>query len=86
MATREYEADGLRVQWDAARCIHVAACIRALPRVFKGSKQSKARYLALMALPFLVYLGAGILAAGIAGILVAPLVLLHLRHLHQQHH
>jgi len=34
MATREYASDDLRVQWDATRCIHVAACIRALPRVF----------------------------------------------------
>lgn len=32
--TREYASGGIRVQWYAARCIHSAACIRALPQVF----------------------------------------------------
>lgn len=32
--TREYEANGLRVIWDASRCIHVGKCLRALPEVF----------------------------------------------------
>ena len=34
MATRTYEAGDLHVLWDSQRCIHVAECIRALPRVF----------------------------------------------------
>jgi uncharacterized Fe-S cluster protein YjdI/CDGSH-type Zn-finger protein len=34
MTTRIYEADDLQVIWDSQRCLHVAACIRALPRVF----------------------------------------------------
>ena len=33
-ATREYSADTIKVQWYASRCIHSAACIRALPQVF----------------------------------------------------
>lgn len=32
--TREYSGRGIRVQWYASRCIHAAACIRALPGVF----------------------------------------------------
>ncbi|HEY0242971.1 MAG TPA: CDGSH iron-sulfur domain-containing protein [Gemmatimonadaceae bacterium] len=32
--TREYASESIRVQWFASRCIHSAACIRALPRVF----------------------------------------------------
>ena len=32
--TREYAGEGIRVQWYAGRCIHSAACIRALPRAF----------------------------------------------------
>lgn len=32
--TREYSSGGIRVQWFASRCIHSAACIRALPQVF----------------------------------------------------
>jgi uncharacterized Fe-S cluster protein YjdI len=32
--TREYPRDEIRVQWYASRCIHSAACIRALPGVF----------------------------------------------------
>ena len=32
--TREYEGAGIRVQWYAARCVHSAACIRALPAAF----------------------------------------------------
>lgn len=34
MATRTYESGGLQVLWDSQRCVHVAECIRALPRVF----------------------------------------------------
>jgi uncharacterized Fe-S cluster protein YjdI/CDGSH-type Zn-finger protein len=34
MAIREYQADGVTVLWDSQRCVHVAACIRALPAVF----------------------------------------------------
>ncbi|MGE3856224.1 MAG: CDGSH iron-sulfur domain-containing protein [Dehalococcoidia bacterium] len=34
MTTRAYETGDLRVLWDSQRCIHVAECIRALPRVF----------------------------------------------------
>jgi uncharacterized Fe-S cluster protein YjdI len=32
--TREYGNSSIRVQWYASRCIHSAACIRALPQVF----------------------------------------------------
>src|SRR5688572_6364798 len=32
--TREYSSDAIRVQWFASRCIHSAACIKALPQVF----------------------------------------------------
>jgi uncharacterized Fe-S cluster protein YjdI len=32
--TREYARPDIRVQWFASRCIHSAACVRALPRVF----------------------------------------------------
>lgn len=32
--TRVYTGRGIRVEWYAGRCVHVAACIRALPRVF----------------------------------------------------
>lgn len=32
--TREYSSPEISVQWYAARCIHSAACIRALPSVF----------------------------------------------------
>lgn len=34
MATRTYDSGDLQVLWDSRRCIHAAACIRALPRVF----------------------------------------------------
>lgn len=34
MTTRTYDSGDLRVLWDSSRCIHVAECIRALPRVF----------------------------------------------------
>ena len=41
MRTRIYtfEADGIIVHWDFHRCIHVEACIRALPDVFDRSKR-----------------------------------------------
>ena len=32
--TREYSSERIKVQWYASRCIHSAACIRALPEVF----------------------------------------------------
>ena len=32
--TRLYERPEIRVEWYASRCIHSAACIRALPQVF----------------------------------------------------
>jgi CDGSH-type Zn-finger protein/uncharacterized Fe-S cluster protein YjdI len=34
MTTRTYESGDLQVLWDSSRCLHVAECIRALPRVF----------------------------------------------------
>ena len=39
MATREYASDELRVLWDAFRCVHIAACIRAQPRVFNSLRR-----------------------------------------------
>jgi uncharacterized Fe-S cluster protein YjdI len=32
--TRTYEGAGIRVLWDASRCIHVGSCLRVLPAVF----------------------------------------------------
>jgi uncharacterized Fe-S cluster protein YjdI/CDGSH-type Zn-finger protein len=37
--TREYSSSDIRVQWFAARCIHSAACIRALPQVFNARRR-----------------------------------------------
>ena len=37
--TREYSSPDIRVQWYAARCIHTAACIKALPRVFNARRR-----------------------------------------------
>lgn len=37
--TREYSSEAIKVQWYARRCIHSAACIRALPRVFNPSRR-----------------------------------------------
>jgi uncharacterized Fe-S cluster protein YjdI/CDGSH-type Zn-finger protein len=37
--TKEYNSESIRVQWYARRCIHSAACIRALPKVFDPSKR-----------------------------------------------
>ena len=34
MATRRYETDEITILWDSSRCVHVAACVRALPEVF----------------------------------------------------
>ncbi|HEX5615714.1 MAG TPA: CDGSH iron-sulfur domain-containing protein [Acidimicrobiia bacterium] len=34
MARRDYDADGLTVHWDSARCVHTAICLNALPEVF----------------------------------------------------
>ena len=32
--TRVYDGEGIRVEWYASRCVHSAACIKALPAVF----------------------------------------------------
>jgi uncharacterized Fe-S cluster protein YjdI len=32
--TRSYEGDGIRVLWDATRCLHTGVCLRRLPQVF----------------------------------------------------
>ena len=37
--TREYSSSEITVQWYASRCIHTAACIRALPRVFNARRR-----------------------------------------------
>ncbi len=37
--TREYSSDAIKVHWYARRCIHSAACIRALPQVFNPSRR-----------------------------------------------
>jgi uncharacterized Fe-S cluster protein YjdI len=37
--TREYVHPGIRVHWYASRCIHSAACIRALPGVFDPKRR-----------------------------------------------
>jgi uncharacterized Fe-S cluster protein YjdI/CDGSH-type Zn-finger protein len=37
--TREYSSESIRVQWYARRCIHSAACIRALPQVFDPARR-----------------------------------------------
>lgn len=37
--TREYASPAIRVQWHASRCIHSAACIRALPEVFDPTRR-----------------------------------------------
>lgn len=37
--TREYSSDRITVEWRAARCIHSANCIRALPRVFNPKRR-----------------------------------------------
>ena len=37
--TREYASSSIRVQWYASRCIHSAACIRALPQVFDSRRR-----------------------------------------------
>jgi CDGSH-type Zn-finger protein/uncharacterized Fe-S cluster protein YjdI len=36
---RRYEADELVVTYDAARCIHVEACVRGLPAVFNPARR-----------------------------------------------
>jgi uncharacterized Fe-S cluster protein YjdI len=38
-ATRTYEGEGVRVYWHAERCIHAAACIRALPTAFDPARR-----------------------------------------------
>ena len=35
----EYEADGIAVRYDVARCIHAAECVRGLPRVFDPDRR-----------------------------------------------
>ena len=37
--TRVYERAEIRVEWYASRCIHSAACIRALPQVFDARRR-----------------------------------------------
>ena len=37
--TREYTSGEISVQWYASRCIHTAACIKALPRVFNARRR-----------------------------------------------
>ena len=37
--TREYERPEIRIQWYASRCIHSAACIRALPAAFNPQRR-----------------------------------------------
>ena len=37
--TREYATDEIRVHWYASRCIHSAACVRALPAVFDPQRR-----------------------------------------------
>jgi uncharacterized Fe-S cluster protein YjdI/CDGSH-type Zn-finger protein len=37
--TREYVGNGITVQWYAARCIHSANCVRALPDVFDPKRR-----------------------------------------------
>lgn len=37
--TREYARPEIRIQWYASRCIHSAACIRALPEVFDPARR-----------------------------------------------
>lgn len=37
--TREYSSEDIRVQWYASRCIHTAACIKALPQVFDARRR-----------------------------------------------
>jgi uncharacterized Fe-S cluster protein YjdI len=37
--TREYARSEIRIQWFASRCIHSAACIRALPAVFNPRRR-----------------------------------------------
>ena len=37
--TREYSSPAIAVQWYASRCIHSAACIKALPRVFNARRR-----------------------------------------------
>ena len=37
---RFYEGDGVVVEYDPARCIHVEACVRGLPAVFDPTRRS----------------------------------------------
>lgn len=37
--TRTYEREEIRVEWYASRCIHSAACVRALPEVFDPGRR-----------------------------------------------
>ncbi len=36
---RNYEAEGIRVTYDAARCIHAAECVSGLPEVFDAERR-----------------------------------------------
>lgn len=37
--TKEYEAEGITVQWYARRCIHSARCVGSLPMVFNPRRK-----------------------------------------------
>lgn len=39
MAARSYDGDGVRVHWDAQRCIHSSHCTRHLPGVFDPERR-----------------------------------------------
>lgn len=39
MTKRSYEGPGIRVTYDAARCIHAAECVRGLPAVFDPDRR-----------------------------------------------
>lgn len=36
---REYEAEGIVVQYDVGRCIHAAECVRGMPQVFNPNRR-----------------------------------------------
>ena len=37
--SRQYDGDGIRVGYDARRCIHAAECVRGLPEVFDPERR-----------------------------------------------
>lgn len=38
-AVREYEAPGIAITWEAARCQHSANCVNGLPAVFDTARR-----------------------------------------------